>query len=125
MAIALINIFGSEIKVYSQPCFHERQFTGYAGAHGLTTMGMGTRGREIVVTGIIRAATRVLCQSAINAIETYVVNAPANDYIFSGITYIAVVFDCPRLIPDGEGKVFHYTSSGYFVQFVCYGRGLI
>jgi len=125
MATALINVFGGEITVYRQPRMHERQYVGFAGAHGLTTMGMGTRGYQVVVAGIVRAATRALCQAAIDAIESYVVNAPADDYTFGGTNFPGVVFDSPILTADDKGKVFHFCNAGFFVFFVCYGRGLI
>jgi len=124
MSIALISIFGTEIKVVRQPRQHERQFTGYAGAHGLTAMDMGTRGYGVVVTGTIRAATRALCQAAMDALETYCINAGAVDYVFYDTNFPSVVFDRPELLAE-DGKAFHWTGSSVFVRFVCRGRGLV
>jgi len=123
MAINLINIFGTEIKVVRQPRQIDRQYAGYAGAHGLTSMHMGTRGYQVVVTGTVRAATRALCQAAIDAIESYVVSTGATDYTFGGTNFPLVVFDTPELISE-NGKAFHFNGLCVFAYFVCFGRGL-
>lgn len=125
MATDLTTIFGTEIKVYRQPRQIERQYAGFAGSHGLTTMAMGTRGYQLVVTGIVRASTRALCQTAIDAIEAAVVLAPAADYEFYSTPFPAIVFDRFELVPDGDGKCFHFTGSWVLAQFVCYGRGIV
>jgi len=131
MAVDLTTIFGNEIKVYAQPVISVRQYAGFAGAHGLTCMHLGTRGYPIVVTGKIAtagetyAAARANCNAAIAAIEHYLL-AGAIDYTFYGTIYYGCVFDSFRLIPDYTGKAFHWTSEGYVtVDFIAYLRGLI
>jgi len=130
MATALTTIFGDEIKVYAQPRNIDRQYVGFPGANGVVSMHLGTRGRQIVVTGTIYgdganyAAARTACQVKINAIESYFYpDVQVDSYSFMGETFYNAVFDKFQLIPDSEGKVFHYTVAGYvIVSFICYLR---
>lgn len=124
MAEDLNNIFGSEIKVGLQPRQADRQYAGFPGAHGVVSTHLGTRGRQLVITGTIRAAARVACQAAIDAIEPYLW-ADAADYTYKGEGYPNIVFDRFRLVPDYQGKVFHFTAGSVFCHFVCYGRSLV
>ena len=131
MATSLTTIFGSEIKVYAQPRNADRQYVGFAGADGLVSMLMGTRGRQIVVTGRLAAsganynAARTSLQAVIDGIESYL-SIEAADYSFAGTTYSDVVFDRFQLVPDNSGKVFHWTAAGYVIaDFVCFMRSLI
>jgi hypothetical protein len=124
MAINLIDIFGSEIKVNSQPREVDRQYTAYPGSHGNTAMLMGSRGHPLVVSGTIRAATRVLCETAVRAVESWQW-APATDYTCFNVLYPLVVWDKFMLIADGEGKTYHITAVGVRCNFVCFGRTLV
>ncbi len=131
MATALTTIFGGEIKVYAQPRQADRQYVGFPGAHGLTGMHMGTRGRQLVITGRLRAegndydAARANLQEDIDEIEEYLW-AEASDYSFKDDTYSNVVFDRLNLTPDSQGKVFHFNSKEeVFADFVCFARQLI
>lgn len=126
MATDLTTIFGSEIKVFCQPRQAARQYVGFPGVNGVVTTHLGTRGRQLVINGRLRATTRLLLATAIAAIESYLW-ADAADYSFAGETYSHVVFDIPiRLIPDNAGKAFHFTSEGWVTcDFVCYARLLI
>ena len=131
MAIALTAIFGSNINVYVQPRMVERQYVGFTGAHGLLAMHLGTRGRQVVVSGTLRAysvvnyaAARVLLQAAIDTIEPYLWSDAA-DYSFYGVTYPMVVWDKFHLVPDSEGKVFHWAIPGWATcKFTAHGRSL-
>jgi len=130
MAVDLTTIFGNEINVYHQPRHVERQYAGFVGAHGLIAMHLGTRGRRFVVTGTLRAtagsyaAARVLLQVAIDTIEPYLWSDAA-DYSFCGVTLIMVVWDKFELVPDSDGKVFHWASPGWCTcKFVANGRSL-
>jgi len=130
MAIALTDVFGTEINVYHQPRHVERQYSGFTGAHGLIAMHLGTRGRRIVVTGTLRAtsgsyaAARVLLQVAIDAIEPYLWSDAA-DYSFCGVTVPMVVWDRFQLVPESDGKVFHWVSPGWCTcKFTAHGRSL-
>lgn len=131
MATDLTTIFGNEIKVYAQPRQAERQYVGLPGVHGLLSMHMGTRGRQLVITGRLAAAgesyaaARTSLQAVIDDIESYLW-ATAADYSFAGTTYEYVVYDKFQLVPDGGGKVFHWTADGYAIaDFICYARSLI
>jgi hypothetical protein len=133
MATDLTTIFGNEIKVGAQPRDIDRQYAGLAGAHGLLAMHMGTRGRRIVVTGTLAssgvdyAAARANLQDVIDGIEAYTYpGVAAADYSFFGETYNNVVFDRFQLVPDSDGRFFHWTSSGYATcSFICLLRQLI
>ena len=124
MAEDLNNIFGIETKVYLQPLDVERQSVGFPGAHGVVSTHLGTRGRRLVITGTIRGATRAACGWAIGAIEPYLW-ADAANYTYKGESYSNVVFGPFRLIPDFEGKLFHFTAGSVFCRFVMYGRSLV
>jgi len=131
MAVDFITIFGNEINLYAQPRQADRQYTGFPGAHGLVAMHMGTRGRQLVITGRLRAtgssysAARSNLQEIIDEIEAYQW-ADAADYTFKGETYGNVVFDRFNLVPDGQGKAFFMNSIGeVFADFVCYLRIMI
>jgi len=130
MATALTTIFGTEIKVYEQPRTADRQYVGFPGVHGLLAMHMGTRGRQLVITGILASsganynAARANLKAVINSIEPYLW-ASAADYSFKGTVYLAVVFDRFQLQPDSAGKVFHWTSEGWVTcDFICFARSL-
>jgi len=130
MAVDLTTIFGTEINVYCQPRMVERQYVGFTGGHGLLAMHLGTRGRQLVVTGTLRAyaasyaAARVILQAAIDTIEPYLWSDPA-DYSFYGVTYVMCVWDKFQLTTDGEGKAFHWVRGGYVTcKFTAYGRSL-
>jgi len=126
MAVDLTTIFGSEIKVSVQPRRAEKQYTGFPGAHGLVSMDLGTRGRQMVVTGRLRASgndysdARSNLQAKIDDIEEYLW-ADVSDYTFKGQTYSNVIFDKFELMPNSRGKTFHWTSEGYVTaDFVCF-----
>jgi len=131
MSIALSTVFGSEINVVVQPRDSERTYSGFPGAHGVTTMFLGTRGRRIQVSGRIActgadyAAARTNCQIAIDAIEV-LEWAPATDYTWGTCVYYAVVWEPLRLVTDDKGKAFRWGIDGYCkVDFIMTGRGLL
>jgi len=131
MATDFTSIFGNYIRVLAQPRQNERQYAGIAGTHGVISMWLGTRGRQVVITGRLYGsgngyqAARTALQSAIDAIESYLW-ADAASYSFYGTTYNNLVFDLFQLIADANGKAFHYTSDGYVMcDFVMYAHDLI
>lgn len=130
MATDLTTIFGTNIKVYSQPLNIDRPYVGLAGAQGVLSMHLGTRGRQIVVTGRLGASganytlARANLQAVIDSIETWLYpGVPAADFSFFGYTYPNCVFDQLRLIPAADGKVFQFTAENYAVcDFVAHIR---
>ena len=132
MAIDLTTVFGSEINVVVQPRDVARQYSAFPGAHGITAMHLGSRGRRVRVTGRIATAgasydaARTNCQIAIDSIEPYLW-APAADYNLGSCVFYAVVWDRFGLIERGRRrKVFSYCSPGVVVcDFVADGRALI
>ena len=125
MAIALTTIFGNEIKIAAQPRHIHREYIGFPGTDGLAAMLMGSRGYQLVIRGTLRAATNILLQAGIDAIEQWLW-AGANDYTVFGITYFFVVFDKFELVTDAKGKTFHLTSKGWVTcEFKMYARALI
>ena len=131
MAIALTTIFGSNINVYQQPIRSVRQYAGFAGAHGLAGMHLGTRGRQLVISGHLAVSeasyvlSRAAMRTAIDAIEAWLLPAPA-DYSFATEIYYAVVFDNFELIPDGSGKVFHWAAGNRLIcKFTCWGTSML
>lgn len=131
MATALTDIFGSEINVYAQPRQSERQYVGFPGAHGVVSLHLGTRGRQLVISGILRATganynvARATLQAAIDSIESYLLAYPA-DYSFAGTVFAMTVFDKFQLAPDSKGKVFRLTREGWVTcNFTMYARTLV
>ena len=129
--IDLTYIFGDEIRVFAQPRQIDRQYVGLPGSHGLLSMHMGSRGKQIIVAGTIYgsgndyAYARAVCQAWLDWIELYLY-ADAADYTFMDDTYYNVVFDKVELLPDSQGKAFHYTAEGYVTaNFIAYLRQLI
>jgi len=127
MATDLTTIFGTEIKVYLQPRQAHRQYVGFPGVHGVVAMHLGTRGRQLVISGTLAAtganynAARTNLQTWLNSIEEYL-NIGYASYTYCGHTYDYLVFDRLQLVPDNTGKAFHFTAAGYVTcQFVCYG----
>ncbi len=131
MSINLTTIFGDEIRVHTQPVIADRQYSGFPGAHGLTTMQMGSRGYPLTVVGRIAesgggnyATARANLKATIVTIEDHLFY-DAYDYVFFNATYYDVVWDRFQLIPDNTGKVFHWTSEGYCIaDFIMLGRCL-
>jgi len=133
LATNLTTIFGNEICVYAQPRLADRQHVGFPGAHGLVSTNMGTRGRQLIVSGMLASsganyqAARANLQDVIDSIEEYFYPdiGPA-EYGYAGETYDHVIFEKFQLIPDASGKAFHWTAGGYATcRFVCYLRQLI
>lgn len=131
MAVALTDIFGTAISVYQQPVRSVRQYAGFPGAHGLAGMHLGTRGRQLVISGHLAVtessynAARASMRTAVNAIEAYLLIDPA-DYSFFTEIYYAVVFDKFELVPDANGKVFHWAAGNRLIcQFKCWGTSML
>lgn len=128
MATDLTTIFGTEIKVCAQPRRPQRQYVGFAGGDGVVSMHMGTRGRQIVITGKLSATgtdyddARSNLQNNIDTIEEYLYSTTdADSYSFKGQVFDDVVFESFNLLPDSQGKAFHFTSEGYVTaDFICY-----
>jgi hypothetical protein len=127
MATALTSLFGSEIKVFAQPRLAEIQFVGYPGAHGVTGMNLGTRGKPLVITGTLRYAgsgyddSREHLDALIAVIEA-LLSAEAADYTYHGQTYEQVQFVRFELVPGGQGKVYHMTADCVLVNFIMHGH---
>lgn len=131
MATDLTTIFGSEIKVFAQNRQADRQFSGFAGCHGMTSMLLGSRGYNIVVRGIAcgtgdnYSAARDNVVAKFAAMEESFFDEAA-DYEFFGETFNNVVWNRVEKIPDKNGMVYLYTAEGnVIVNFVAYGRALI
>jgi len=131
MSTALITLFGSEITARAQRREADREFNGFAGAHGLTSMLLGSRGKDVIVKGVIRGTgntydlARADAIDSFDSMETWLF-APADDYTFHGDTYESVVWNKITMVPDAAGKMFRQTSSGnVIVEFVAYGRSLV
>ena len=130
MAVDLTTIFGTAIKVYAQPRNIDRSYVGLAGSQGVLSMHLGTRGRQLVITGRMGSyganytIARANLQAVIDSIETWLYpGVAAADFSFFGYTYYNCVFDQFRLIPAAGGKVFQYTAERYaVVDFVAYLR---
>jgi hypothetical protein len=132
MATELTTIFGNEIRVGNDFRIIQRQYNGFAGAHGLTTKHMGSRGSVIVVSGILRGTAessydtaRNKCLEIITATEQYLA-AGDTDYTFKGTTYEKVVWDKINIVPDSKNTYFQWNSKGEcFVNFIATGRCLV
>jgi len=129
--IDLTYIFGDEIIVATYTRRIDRQRVGLPGAHGVLSMHMGSRGRQIIVKGKIwgsgndYASARADCQAWLDEIDLYKF-AGAADYTFMDDTYYNVEFDDIVPLPDKDGKTFHYNAEGYVIlDFIAYLYQLI
>ena len=129
--INLTTIYGSEICITPQPRKAVRQYTGFPGAHGVTAMNMGSQGRPITISGVLRAsgvdysAARATLQAGINAIESWK-DAPPDHYTYGPDTYYYVVFDNPISLITEDGKAFRSAANGQvFVKFIANLRTLV
>jgi hypothetical protein len=132
MATALTTIFGNEINVAVGRRQAVRMRTGFAGAHGVTSVNLGSRGYAIVVTGTGRqslsgltfAQARAALEAALLAIENYQWIA-ADTYTYGTGSYYNVEFDKLEVLADGSGKQFYNTGSYVLCRFRAYLKGLI
>lgn len=120
MAIDLTTLFGNEIKVHHHPRQIQRQFTAYAGAHGMTSLAMGTRGHIIEITGTFRvygATYNAAQQQMITAFENIEIltYSGAQSYTYRAATYNNAVFHNFRILQLPGGKQFAYTTEGYMI----------
>ena len=130
MATNLSNIFGSEITVTAQPRQADIQYNGIAGANGLLSMHLGTRGRPIIVTGILRVSgesysvARAALRTLIDDIEAYTQpGAEPDSYTWQGETFQNVIFE--KFEITGQ-RNFGYTSANYCIcNFRCILRELL
>lgn len=128
----LAEIFGSEIVVYADYRIVERQQSGFAGSAGITDINLGTRGYSIIIKGVIRAsgedydsARQALNQKFNEDIEP-LLSAEADTYNFGDDEYEQIIWEKINLVPDSEGKVYHWNADGEMIaQFVAQGRALI
>lgn len=124
MATALTSIFGSEISVTPEAQRYMRQYAGFAGAHGVTAMHLGTRGRVIWITGRLRqtgatyAIARANLEYAIGLIEAWG-NNPMADYTYGNVTYQDCVFDFSSGGLDIRGPFRQIQPVGALVQVAC------
>jgi len=131
MAEDLRQIFGSDTTLTVQPRRARRQLVGYAGAHGMTSMNMGTRGRLIAVSGRISFTdadywvARENLQAVIDAIEAYQWT-DGGDYYYDSQYFYYVIFEKFEIAVEGKSKSFHRANGGkVFVDFYAELRELI
>lgn len=128
--INLTYIYGSEICVTPQPRKSRRLYTGFPGAHGATAMNMGSQGRIIKITGVLRAsgATYVIArgylQAMINNIEA-LKDALPGIYAYGSDVYYNTVFENPITLVTQNNKAFHHSSGQVVVEFFASLRTLI
>ena len=130
MSTSITSVFGSEIIVGWQPRDLARNYAGFAGANGLTSMNLGTRGYAITITGRLRvsdnnyAAARAALNTLIETVEAYL-EAAADDYTFKSDTYTDVVWDRLQLVPGPTGSFLRWNVEGEaFADFIMHGRSL-
>jgi len=131
MSTALTSIFGSEISVTPQPPDFDQSYTGFAGAHGMTAMNHGSRGRNLIVTGKLSAAggsyaaARTALLTLINTISTYR-NVAEASYTYQSDTYNYVIFTPVfKLQVDKYGRFAHWNGSDAYCFFTCVLRQLV
>ncbi len=128
----LQTIYGPEIIVSHDTRKAVRQYDGFAGAHGVTAMHLGSRGYPIAVRGTLRVAitttykaAREVMETAILAIEQY--NWAGTDtYTFKGSVFDNVLFDdAIKPTKDANGKMFFVAGGWLICRFTARLRGLI
>jgi hypothetical protein len=129
MSYNIADIFGTCITGYAKTVDIDRQYAGLPGANGILSMHLGTRGRQIVVTGRLYTAgntyalARAAMVIAIGAIEVWLFpGVPPVDLTYFNEIYYNCVMDEFRLIPDGRGKLYHIVAGGVAVDFISFWR---
>lgn len=130
MSTDLYTFFGThELVVVGQPREIERQYTGFPGAHGLTSMFMGSRGKPVIVTGTIRF-NGASYEAARYNLEAYIYNleqiqwADAADYYWLGSNYYNVVWEKLAFINKSD-TTFYWSANGQVMAyFIAVGRQL-
>jgi hypothetical protein len=130
MATSLNSIFGNDIVVADGPLEVSRLFNSFAGANGLTTIYMGSRGSPLLIIGSIRGtgigynASRADAAGQIATIESWL-SADAGDYTYRGQNFYNVVWEKLELIPDIDRITYSRAANGdVCVRFIMYGREL-
>lgn len=130
MATLLTSVFGNHISVAAQPRTMAVQLSAYPGAHGITGMRMGTRGRAVTVagrlyaTGLTYPLARAAMDSLVAAIEAYYTVDPA-DYEHLGSLYSSLYLETFTLVPGGDGKLYHLSGGYLYADFVAVMRGMV
>jgi len=130
MATDLTSIFGSELIVSIGAYQVDRQYSGFAGADGLTSMHLGGRGSMLVVRGRLRSTNgydtaRAAVAAAFAALKALTYSEAA-DYSFKGETFLSIVWEKIEPIPNNRGQIYLWTSAGQVIlDFIAYGRALI
>jgi len=129
MATQITTLLGNELKTTEAPRVMDRQFASFPGAHGITSITMGSRGWQLVFTGKVRlgganyAAARAAAQTAIWNIAAMTA-WDAGDYTYQNVTYYNCVWTNFRVL--GGEKTYVYTSNGYItVEFTITLQGLL
>ena len=121
---SLTTYFGNEIRAFKQPVDIKKVFSGFAGADGVVSMDLGTRGSAIIVNGRFRGETMADCQNTIDSAEAILFNE-AKDYSHDGVTFEDVVWEKIVIVKDKRGKQFYRTETSVFCDFIAVGRSLI
>ncbi|HOQ06150.1 MAG TPA: hypothetical protein PKY88_13165 [Anaerohalosphaeraceae bacterium] len=130
MAYDLQTLLGSELTVGLNNRRMQRQYLGFAGAHGLATIALGTRGFELPISGVIRATGTTYKQARNNAVmiaqnlEALQAAEPA-DYFYKGTTYLNCIFENFRLVPSANGRIFVPVPGGCLARYEITLRGLV
>ncbi|MDD5459845.1 MAG: hypothetical protein PHF37_10690 [Phycisphaerae bacterium] len=118
MATALTTIFGSELCVTAQPQIVHRQYTGFPGANGLTSIHLGTRGRQIFIAGRLRASGSNYSNARQNLVKKIAdidalrqLDQDVATYTYQGEAYYDCSLDTFELLRDQFGKAIHYKSN--------------
>jgi hypothetical protein len=132
---AFATVFGAEISVAPAMRRNQTQYNGYAGAHGITGMKLGTRGFSIVVSGILRytastyAQARIGLGTGLQTIDATYRDAVEDTWTYGSESYANTVYDHIELVPfqgqDGSVKTFRWNGNQCYVRFVAYFKCLI
>jgi hypothetical protein len=131
VSTTLASIFGDEITVSGGAYQVDRQYSGFAGADGLTGMNLGGRGNTVIVRGRLRSSAgsysngRADASAAIKELQQ-AQYLEAADYYFNSETFEQVVWEKIEPVANQSGKSYHLTSTGdVIIDFIAYGRSLI
>lgn len=126
----LTTIFGSDICVSVLPRQPELQLSGFAGANGLVGVNLGTRGRQIIISGTLwgngstYAAARQNAQAWIDDIEA-LCSVPEADYSFNYDRFYYCILEKIQPIVDTDGKMYHWHNGYVTAKFVAVMREMI
>jgi len=119
------DLFGSgSVQILVQPMDVATKLSGFVGADGVLHSGLGSRGRGLTITGVLKGASAAALRILIEAIEDYMVDAD-DDGPFDLIDDFAVTYENVMLLAMRiNTPIMRTGDSEYRIEYSITGRQL-